>query len=502
MSYTGTPLYEVSKYIAKILKPYGKQKEQHTNNSKSFSTFIRQQTIEPDEIMISFDVTSLYTTIPIDQALLIIEDLLQHDNKLTDRAPLTPNQILDLLSIILGTTYFKFNDQFYQQTDGAAMGSPTSAIVSEIYMQALEMTAITTADHPSKIWERHADDVFSVIQRNYLQELLHHINSLHPQTQFTKEEEQDSILPFLDTLVQRNPDKTISVKVYRKPTHTNQYLNYTSQHSTPAKQSVITALFDRADNIVSSEKDKEEEKQHILAALQRNGYPRDFIMKTIKQHNRRKERTTEVTEAESKPNKKINVPYIQGASEQLRRTFNKYNIKTTFYTPTILRSLLSKPKDPIPKEDRNNVIYQLHCKDCEAVYVGETKRTLNIRNNEHISAVKSASQRSHTAEHCWKYNHDFDWNNKRVLDFEKNWKTRIIKEAIYSEENKHHINGVSFKLPSIWKPILQKNKEKKNKLENSTAKNTSPSNSSPDTSAMQTNQSAMTTEHFDLPAST
>ena len=154
-------------------------------------------------------------------------------------------------------------------------------------------------------------------------------------------------------------------------------------------------------------------------------------MKTIKQHSRRKERTTKVTEEESKPNKKINLPYIQGESEQLRRTFNKYNIKTTFYTPTTLRSLLSKPKDPIPKEDRNNVIYQLDCKDFEAVYVGETKRTLNIRTNEHISAVKSASQRSHTAEHCWKYNHDFDWNNKRVLDFEKNWKTRKIKEAIY-----------------------------------------------------------------------
>ena len=104
-----------------------------------------------------------------------------------------------------------------------------------------------------------------------------------------KKEEQDSILPFLDTLVQRNPDKTISVKVYRKPTHTNQYLNYTSHHSTSAKQSVITALFDRADNIVSGEKDKEEEKQHILAALQQNGHPKDFIMKTIKQHKGRKE---------------------------------------------------------------------------------------------------------------------------------------------------------------------------------------------------------------------
>ena len=108
-------------------------------------------------------------------------------------------------------------------------------------------------------------------------------------TQITKEEEEkDSILPFLDTLVQRNSDKTITVKVYRKSTHTNQYLNCTSHHSTSAKQSVITALVDRTDNVVSSETDKEEEKQHILAALQQNGHPRDFIMKTVKQHNRKK----------------------------------------------------------------------------------------------------------------------------------------------------------------------------------------------------------------------
>ena len=57
----------------------------------------------------------------------------------------------------------------------------------------------------------------------------------------------------------------------------------------------------------------------------------------------------------------------------------------------------------------------------------------------HVTAIKSASKRSHTAEHCWKYNHDFDWEHKNML---KNWKTRTIKEAIYSEGNKHHINGI------------------------------------------------------------
>ena len=109
-------------------------------------------------------------------------------------------------------------------------------------------------------------------------------------------------------------------------------------------------------------------------------------MKTVKQHNRRKEETTEVTEEESKPNKKINFPHIKGASEQLRRTFDKYNIKATFHTPTTFRSLLSTSKDPIPNEDRKNVIHQLDCKDCEAVYVGETKMNPQHQNQlAHLS---------------------------------------------------------------------------------------------------------------------
>ena len=66
--------------------------------------------------------------------------------------------------------------------------------------------------------------------------------------------------------------------------------------------------------------------------------------------------------------------------------------KATFHTQTTLRNLLSKPKDPIPKEDRNNAVYQLNCKDCEAIYVGETKQTLNIRGEEHITVIKSASK--------------------------------------------------------------------------------------------------------------
>ena len=208
------------KIHCKYIKTLWRTEEQHTHSSKLFSAFICQQKIELDDIMVSFDVTSLHTTISIDQALLIIKYLLKHDDKLADRTLLSLRQILDLLDILLCTTYFKFNGDFYQQTDRAAMGGPTSAIVSKIYMQSLETTAITTANHPPKVLECHVNDVFSIVHKTYLQELLEHINNLHSQTQFTKEEENTSHLPFLDTLVQRNHDKTISVKIYRKPSHT------------------------------------------------------------------------------------------------------------------------------------------------------------------------------------------------------------------------------------------------------------------------------------------
>ena len=157
---------------------------------------------------------------------------------------------------------------------------------------------------------------------------------------------------------------------------------------------VYVSQFDGADNVPSNEKDKIEEKYHILAVLQQKGYPKEFIQRKVRKHKRRKEQKRERTEEEPMQTKSIDLPYIQGVSEQLKRTLNKHNIKATFYTKTTFKSLLSKPKDPIPKEDRNNAVYQLNCKDCKAIYVGETKPKLNIRAEENITAIKSVSKRA------------------------------------------------------------------------------------------------------------
>ena len=116
-------------------------------------------------------------------------------------------------------------------------------------------------------------------------------------------------------------------------------------------------LFHLADNVVSNKKDKIEEKHNIIAVLQQYGYSKEFIQGTVKKHNRRKEQARKRPEEDSKQTKSINLPYIQGVSEQLKRTLNKHNFKATFYILTTLRSLLWNLDDPMPKEDRDNAVH-------------------------------------------------------------------------------------------------------------------------------------------------
>ena len=91
----------------------------------------------------------------------------------------------------------------------------------------------------------------------------------------------------------------------------------------------------------------------------------------------------------------------------------------------------------------------------EAVYFGESKGTIALRTKEYTRAVRAADTRRYeTADHCWKYNHDLDWENKKIIDYETNT-TRKIKETIHSLSNNNHISGMSHGLPHIWFPALK-----------------------------------------------
>ena len=86
---------------------------------------------------------------------------------LLEKRLIPQNNFLDLVNLALTTTWYTFNSQFYQQTDGVAIGGPASSTTAETSMQAHERTAISTALHTPKVWERFFDDIYSILKRTH-----------------------------------------------------------------------------------------------------------------------------------------------------------------------------------------------------------------------------------------------------------------------------------------------------------------------------------------------
>ena len=119
------------------------------------------------------------------------------------------------------TFYFSFQGQFYERVEGAAMGSPVSPTVANLYIEHFERTVLSIATTP-RLWLRYVDDTFVIKQEKHKQNFLEHINNVNSAMKFTVESnQQDGAIPFLDTIVKPEADNTLSLTVYRKPTQTD-----------------------------------------------------------------------------------------------------------------------------------------------------------------------------------------------------------------------------------------------------------------------------------------
>ena len=128
----------------------------------------------------------------------------------------------------------------------------------------------STVLHPPRAWERFSDDVFSILKRTHLENFFQHIKNLHQNIKFTLERESNGELAFLDILLKRDNGE-ISVLVYRKTTHTEQFLHNSSHHQTSCKESVILSLFNRSSSIITNKNDSDKENIRRKQLLKENG---------------------------------------------------------------------------------------------------------------------------------------------------------------------------------------------------------------------------------------
>ena len=119
-----------------------------------------------EEVMVSFDVKSLFTSIPVILALTITKDRLQRDQKLAERSYLSVDNILKLSDFVLNHNYFKYDGDHYKQIFGCGMGSPISPVLAHLVMEEIEETAISTFPHPPKWCFRYVDDSHSCLRKD------------------------------------------------------------------------------------------------------------------------------------------------------------------------------------------------------------------------------------------------------------------------------------------------------------------------------------------------
>ena len=123
VSACGTFYYETAKSLASYLSPLATNK--HTiNNTLDFADLLKDKTLEQDEIMVSYDVNSLFTEIPLDETIDYVIDQIYNEGKL---APLMSKTIFKrLLERVTKGSVFSFNNKLYKHTDGCGMGNPLS----------------------------------------------------------------------------------------------------------------------------------------------------------------------------------------------------------------------------------------------------------------------------------------------------------------------------------------------------------------------------------------
>ena len=176
-------------------------------------------------------------------------------------------------------------------------------------MKHIEDLALRLSPVPTVFWKRHVDDVLSAVPANQVNKMLAHINSIDHNIQFTSERELNMLYHswMLKSCIIL---MTLSTKVYRKPTHTDQYLQFSSHHPMAHKRSVVSTLLKRAASHCFKNNLVQKEKAYVKETLRCNGYPEHFLF-PLECHRSRKD-----TEDKGDPRSHVTIPYIQGVWKQ------------------------------------------------------------------------------------------------------------------------------------------------------------------------------------------
>ncbi|XP_068697638.1 uncharacterized protein [Montipora foliosa] len=178
-------------------------------STTDFAERLSNRTVDDDdEVLVSYDVSSLFTEVPLGETI----DHIIHEIYTYNKLPQLSSKLLfrRLLCNVTKNTVFSFNGKLYKQIDGCGMGNPLSPVLANIFMAKLEADVIRPLDPP--FYDRYVDDCFSKKKKNEPDALFERLNRYHPNIVFTVEENPDH---FLDTAFSYT--NKFNCSVFKKP---------------------------------------------------------------------------------------------------------------------------------------------------------------------------------------------------------------------------------------------------------------------------------------------
>ncbi|CAJ0964569.1 unnamed protein product, partial [Ranitomeya imitator] len=270
---TDSILSPLSIYLEKILTPITQTSPSFILDTGEFLKCIKGLGRVPvDTILVTLDVKDLYTSIPHLDGINAV-----HHSLTT--AGLTTSQInlcVELLTIVLYNNFFLFQDTFYLQKRGTAMGSNVAPPYANTYMTEFETSVIYK--HPLfqnvSLWKRFIDDIFCIWGGTLesLQEFFLFLNGAWPGIKFTISHDSHSI-NFLDTMVLKDQAGFLTTDLFTKSTDRNSLLHFQSFHPPSTKRSIPISQFQRVKRIVPDRNLCENRLQNMTSKFIERGYP-------------------------------------------------------------------------------------------------------------------------------------------------------------------------------------------------------------------------------------
>ena len=232
--------------------------------------------INEDSLLVSLDVTSLYTNIPNKEGIeASYQALLNHRGMVNNPSNLS---IAELLTLVLTLNNFRFNDEHYLQIGGTAMGTRLAPSFANIYMYHFEESFVYNYHLQPNAWFRYIDDIFMIWNhgKDELLKFINHLNNACESISFSSEISQES-LNFLDVTVKKRHNH-LETDLYVKPTDRNTYLPYNSAHPKHCMSGLPYGQFLRIRRICTRTTDFEKHAAKKAAQLLQHNYPRDLLL--------------------------------------------------------------------------------------------------------------------------------------------------------------------------------------------------------------------------------